>query len=760
MKKHLPPALIALSLLTYNARADEPRPFAHPDRIHYDSQCFTIDGKDMFIFSGAFHYFRCPKELWPQRFQAIKDAGFNTVETYVAWNVHEPEMPDSVTDFSKITGLGDLDDWLTMAEKYGFYIIIRPGPYICSEWATGGFPRWMSVLEKPATPLRKESWVRSDDPVYLAWCKHWYDAVCPVIAKHQITRKAPGQPGVILFQIENEYDFWKISDEVKINYLSALASDAQADGIDVPLLTCWTKQVRGVKSGPLRAMFDCTNLYPRMDIEHQAGDAIKKLRAEQPDAPLGTTELQGGWFAQVGEKLSDQQPGLTPAEIQNLTLYAWQMGDTLTNYYMLFGGTNFADWAGGSNITSYDYDAPIREDGGVGGRYQRVQMLGDMIREHGANLARAESVDITASATDTDVEIAERKAQDGSRYLFVRTQNQKTPRAGTSTVKEKDGTTLAFDYKLEPFGSMVLYLPPGATDAKQGEWLPKPAPDVQHPAELPAPVVITQAYRSVQPLQVKWEQIPDGAPVESLGIYGSHYFYYKIVANPGATVTVQVPKGDGVIASAGGKLLTGTADKGRTHVTFTLPPNAKELVALYENLGHPNFGPTMQQPFGIVSVKGADETKPLEIAKGAASGSEEEYGEALTASEKPAIPFMEGMSVFIGKDATPVPDALLTWYLVNFELPQKTAGISAPWHLHLEANGNGFIYVNGHCLGRYWQAGPQHDYFLPDCWLNFGSGQTNRVALDLRPVNKGVGLQAVSVAPDAAFAVETPLAAK
>src|SRR5580658_2647526 len=76
------------------ARATEeplpPRVFSHPDRIRYDSQCFTIEGKDTFIFSGAFHYFRCPKELWNDRFDKIKAAGFNAVETYVAWNAQEP----------------------------------------------------------------------------------------------------------------------------------------------------------------------------------------------------------------------------------------------------------------------------------------------------------------------------------------------------------------------------------------------------------------------------------------------------------------------------------------------------------------------------------------------------------------------------------------------------------------------------------------------------------------------------------------------
>ena len=32
----------------------------------------TIDGKDMFIYSAAFHYFRCPEALWRDRFRDIK----------------------------------------------------------------------------------------------------------------------------------------------------------------------------------------------------------------------------------------------------------------------------------------------------------------------------------------------------------------------------------------------------------------------------------------------------------------------------------------------------------------------------------------------------------------------------------------------------------------------------------------------------------------------------------------------------------------
>src|SRR4051794_21479082 len=77
----------SLSVLP-SAAADLPA-FAHPDRIRFDGQCFTINGQDTLVYSGAFHYFRCPKPLWRDRFGKIKEAGFNTVETYVAWNWHE-----------------------------------------------------------------------------------------------------------------------------------------------------------------------------------------------------------------------------------------------------------------------------------------------------------------------------------------------------------------------------------------------------------------------------------------------------------------------------------------------------------------------------------------------------------------------------------------------------------------------------------------------------------------------------------------------
>ena len=51
---------------------------------------FFKDGKEHKIWSGAIHYFRTLPEYWRDRLEKLKAAGFNTVETYTCWNLHEP----------------------------------------------------------------------------------------------------------------------------------------------------------------------------------------------------------------------------------------------------------------------------------------------------------------------------------------------------------------------------------------------------------------------------------------------------------------------------------------------------------------------------------------------------------------------------------------------------------------------------------------------------------------------------------------------
>jgi beta-galactosidase len=64
--------------------------------------------------------------------------GFNTIQTYVAWNVHEED--EGQFDFS---GDRDFVAFARLAQELGLYVIVRPGPYICAEGGFGGLPAWL-----------------------------------------------------------------------------------------------------------------------------------------------------------------------------------------------------------------------------------------------------------------------------------------------------------------------------------------------------------------------------------------------------------------------------------------------------------------------------------------------------------------------------------------------------------------------------------------------------------------------------------------
>jgi len=65
---------------------------------------------------------------------------------------------------------------------------------------------------------------------------------------------------------------------------------------------------------------------------------------------------------------------------------------------------------------------------------------------------------------------------------------------------------------------------------------------------------------------------------------------------------------------------------------------------------------------------------------------------------------------------------MFRWNIFSLEAsPDRAAFITLPFV------GNGFIYVNGHCIGRTWKADPQRRYYIPECWLN--KDGKNRVAV-------------------------------
>lgn len=371
--------------------------FPRPDIIRYDAQCFTIHGRDTFLYSACCHYTRVPQELWRDRLLKLKQAGFNTIETYVFWNYHEPV--EGQVDMSKF------EEFIKAVHEMGLWLIARIGPYACAEWNAGGFPDWIIAKQFP---------LRGDDPESIRTSKSWYGHVLPVVRENMITRGGP----VILVQIENEYDYWDLPNENKLKYMTVLVKSTWKAGIDVPLITNWCRQAHENSDPVMAQIMDTCDFYPRWNIDPETVPALAKLRKQEPASPVSIGELQGGWFSEFGGLLSVDQEGVGADQFNALTKTVIENATTFMSIYMGHGGTNF-DWAGRGLTTTYDYAAPLREPGGLWDKYYAAHRVGAFLDKFGSLVARAEAVP-GAAASDNHEVSASLRANGKSGILFVR----------------------------------------------------------------------------------------------------------------------------------------------------------------------------------------------------------------------------------------------------------------------------------------------------------------------------------------------------
>jgi hypothetical protein len=785
--------------------------FPKPDRIRYDGHCFTIDGQDTFIRSAEFHYFRTPRELWRDRFQKIKDAGFNTVDTYVPWNWHEREMPAGLDDFSKVD-LSEAEAWLKMAQdEFGFYTIVRPGPFICAEWAGGGYPRWLAKFN-PWTG--KEFWLRSAEDAHIAWSLHWYDAACKLFAREQITRKPKGGRGIILVQIENEYDHHKCPDKSKL--LEALFQAVTNAGVDVPMFTCLTRECRASEGPLLSQVFDSDNYYVGLTEAPGCAQRMMSLRAKQPDAPGFVTELQGGWFSLVNERLSEEH--FSDARHYNaISLMSLLGGAGGLNSYVFVGGTHFGGWQARGQTTTYDYNAAIREWGARGAKYEAAVAVNQFLRENEAQLLRAEGGPCELRGGPTNLFGGVRVGPGGTRFVFLTSTDAKNPVSGKVTLvpgniakpvgpiynTDQEGTRVLIktsdaaaqstnlppfdvDYELAALGAKVLVIAPGRSPA-EGIWYPKAQKLIARPGTLPAPMRIATALKHHEPLDGPWQPLPAGKSLPELGVSDQRYVLYrsrffltrndatnlsKLLINTftrdivSTEVNGQIAKrlypGDAYAAAA-----TRNTKKSFTRIgpdefdnSFEvgglLHPGTNEIVLLYENIGFEHGYIPMEELSGI-RLAGLSDSEQA-IAKPLDWQVATNLGGVTAGWTQPEFAAL-GWSKVALDTATPIArkgngiqpkdrrDALLTWYRLEFELPAMSAGQWIPWRLLINASGNGFMWLNGHDIGKHWEAGPQREFYLPECWLKFGEGQKNLVVLGLRQTINGATIQAAEVSP-------------
>lgn len=406
--------------------------FPHPDIISYDHNSFIINGKETYIFSGCFHYFRSVPNEWINILQKIRDAGFNTIETYVPWNLHEPIK--GKTDFNLLNKF--LDD----CKQMNLYVIIRVGPYVCGEWDEGGFPHWLAG---------KNIGFRTASSQNIYWSKYWYDEVLPVVRKHLITNGG----NIILLQIENEYDYYGVPDSQKVVYLKSLYHNVIQNGIDVPVITCWTKQSRNNTDSVFSQIMDAVNGYPRWNIDAVL-PRIEQVKKQEPDAPPFFTELQGGWFTGIGDKTVRHISEMSGAQINALTKYVIAHGIKGFSYYMLYGGTNFGYTAGKWKTTSYDYTAPISECGGLWEKYYSVKLIGDFLKYSDPYLSRSREI-VDGAVSDNPAFETVLRSDESTGFVFIRNKTKKLQNANVE-VKIPEHSSYNISVSIDSLGAYFL----------------------------------------------------------------------------------------------------------------------------------------------------------------------------------------------------------------------------------------------------------------------------------------------------------------
>lgn len=316
---------------------------------------FYLNDEKMKIISGGIHYFRVVPEYWRDRLEKIKALGCNTIETYVAWNVHEPKKGEF-----NFEGIADLKKFIELAQELGLWVIVRPSPYICAEWELGGLPGWL--LAEDGMRLRS-----SYEP-YLNHVRDYYKELFKILTPLQITKGGP----IIMFQVENEYGAYGED----AAYLESLRDMMTENGVEVPFIT---------SDGPWGDYLSCgkvEGVLQSANFGSKAKEQFAVLKKHIGDKPMMCMEFWVGWFDSWGDRHHVEDPKNHAQDLNDIL----EMGSV--NIYMAEGGTNFGFMNGANyydvltpDVTSYDYDALLTEDGQITPKYEAFREVISRFRE-------------------------------------------------------------------------------------------------------------------------------------------------------------------------------------------------------------------------------------------------------------------------------------------------------------------------------------------------------------------------------------------
>ena len=313
---------------------------------------FLLDGKPFQIISGEMHPARIPREYWRDRIQMAKAMGCNTIAVYVFWNYQETSP--GMFDFT--TGNHNIAAFIRLCQQEGMWVLLRPGPYVCAEWDFGGLPAWLLKIPD----IR----VRCTDARYMSavskYIYHLAAQLRPLLCTH-------GGP-ILMSQIENEYGSYGNDHE----YLEKLRELWRKNGVNVPFYTADGASTDMLQAGNISGA--------AIGLDSGTSDAdFEQAKIYDPQVPSFSSETYPGWLTHWKEKWARKDTADLKKDINYLLEHHKSF-----NLYVLHGGTNFGFHAGANafsptdylpDVTSYDYDAPVNEQGQPTPKYFMLREL-------------------------------------------------------------------------------------------------------------------------------------------------------------------------------------------------------------------------------------------------------------------------------------------------------------------------------------------------------------------------------------------------
>lgn len=299
--------------------------------VTYDGRSFMLDGRRIWIVSGAIHYARVPEAEWADRIRAAKQAGFNTISTPVVWSLHETRPGQFDFDAQK-----SLRRFVEIVGEQGMYCIVNIGPYVGSGYDFGGLPAWLAEVDGVA--------LRTANGPFLEASSRFISKVANQLKDLQVSSPGKGGP-IVLIELESN---WVCGDETGgAAYLGELERYLRESGLSVPVINSnnlWLE-----REGQIDAWSGTEDLLAVM----------RQLAAMRPDQPRIVVDF----YTQPPLNWGDKSEPLEPWGVQR-RLAEIVAGGGQFNISPFHGGTNFG-FQGGRLEGAVDQFVPAINDAGA-----------------------------------------------------------------------------------------------------------------------------------------------------------------------------------------------------------------------------------------------------------------------------------------------------------------------------------------------------------------------------------------------------------